>query len=419
MLSRALSDAMLAAWLTSAGDVAKKLPLPAAGDALTPPPKPPALFAPAPDEPEPPVRYPLAEAAAADLLRKRVMTKAQFDALADDAKRTAFTVAQVGSLDALEKIQAALAEDAAKGGTLRTFGRRVDAILAGGSALSPAHIETVYRTNVGQAYRQGQQEILANPVVQDEFPYVEYVAVHDSRTRHEHLEMERRGIGGGPVYRSDDPTIRKFWPPWSYNCRCAAIPLTLADAARRGVAEAKKWLATGLPPPSPAWVAPPPFEPPAGFAGGAAPVRMSRDAEGHDHRGKGPDGGQFVSQGGGGEEDDDVDDNEDDLPELTGEQQKDLFTHGACGVLAQELLDALPGSEPVLWRNKDGTAYHAAVLYNGRLLHYGDLDEGYVPATREELDDAVKYDFDPRMPDEDARKYAKAMAQTIADKVGG
>ncbi len=110
---------------------------------------------------------------------------------------------------------------------------------------------------------------------------------------------------------------------------------------------------------------------------------------------------------------------EDDEPQLNDEQKKDLFTHGGCGILAQELLEELSGSEPVLWKNKDGTCYHAAVLHEGRLLHYGDLDEGYAPATKEELDEAVQYDFDPRIGEENARKLAKVAAKRIAGEVKG
>src|SRR5262249_21071406 len=101
----------------------------------------------------------------------------------------------------------------------------------------------------------------------------EYSAVHDSRARPEHRHLERLGLDGTAVYRRDDPVILQFWPPWDYNCRCAVVPLTVADAAARGVKEAQEWLRTGQPPAAPAFVAPPPFSPPAGFAG---PVRLSQ-----------------------------------------------------------------------------------------------------------------------------------------------
>lgn len=238
-----------------------------------PPPSPPQRPITEPDEGEPLVRFPQTEEAEQSLLERQVMSRQDFDALDDQAKQTAFTVARVGSLDALERIRGVLAEDVAQGGTLREFETRVEEVLGEGF-LAPAHVETVYRTNVAQAYSDGQRQMLEHPLVADEFPYVAYHAVHDQRTRSDHLHLETLGIQGTNIYRADDPVIRRFWPPWDYQCRCAIIPMTLEDAARAGIHEAQEWLRAGMPPLTPAWAQPPPFEPPAGF-GGRGAVRMS------------------------------------------------------------------------------------------------------------------------------------------------
>jgi SPP1 gp7 family putative phage head morphogenesis protein len=216
--------------------------------------------------PEPVVTFPVIERAAADLATRNLLTRPQYDALDNDARRTAFTVARVASLDALEKLRDALVKDVQEGGTLKEFQGAVDDAL-GASALAPSHVESVYRTNIGQAHRQGQQEVLAHRLVSDEFPYVAYESTHDSRRRQTHAWFETHGLDGTNVYRADDPTVRKFWAPWDWQCRCIMIPLSLEDAAGRGVAEAQAWLETGRPPDRPAFVQPPPFEPPAGFAG--------------------------------------------------------------------------------------------------------------------------------------------------------
>lgn len=262
VLARALADALLAGWLTGAEAVLDKLPPPeppplvAAGlvppPPLSPPPPPPFAGLTDPED-EPVVEFPMIEAAARSLADRRLLVKADFDALADGARRTAFTVAKVASLDALEKIRQALAEDVAGGGTLAEFQGRIDEAL-GKSALSPAHAELVYRNEVGKAHSEGLREILAHPLVEGELPYVRWVATHDSRVRPDHLDMEGNGIGGGPVYRRDDPLLRRLWPPIWHNCRCAVIPLTVEDAAREGVEEARRWLETGRPPERPAWV---------------------------------------------------------------------------------------------------------------------------------------------------------------------
>jgi hypothetical protein len=260
LLERTLTDALLAAWLGGARRAAEPLPEVtfAAGELPELPPFAAGL-------PEPVVRFPSIEAAAKDLAAREVMTRADFDTLDAQARRAAFTVARVTDEDALEKVRVALADAAAAGGTPESFRGRVAEAL-GETALDPGHLETVFRTNLATAHAAGFDEVLNHPLVADEFPYVEYHAVHDGRARAEHLAMERLGIQGTNIYRRDDPIWDRFTPPWSFNCRCDRIALTLEDAARKGVREAKAWLESGVPPAEPAWVSPPPFDPPAGWA---------------------------------------------------------------------------------------------------------------------------------------------------------
>jgi SPP1 gp7 family putative phage head morphogenesis protein len=202
---------------------------------------------------------------AARFLQSRLdFTPAEFTAVGEGAARTRFTVARAASLDAVERVREALEHDVRHGGTLRQFRANVADAL-NGSALADHQVETLYRTHVARAYSAGQQEVLDTPLVGDEFPYVEYSATHDARVRPEHLAMEKLGLDGTAVYRSDDPTIRKFWPPWAWNCRCIVIPLSIEDAASKGVHEAIEWLRTGQPRGRPAFVAPPPFDLPKGW----------------------------------------------------------------------------------------------------------------------------------------------------------
>lgn len=275
LLAKTLSDAMLAAWIEAQlaiihgsrlklhGDRSGLIET--AGDFGPPvgPPIPPAM--PAPDEPEPVVSYTKIEEAASDLARRRVITADEYYALSGRAKQFAFTVSKIGTEDTLAKMRDALEANVREGGTLRAF-RDVVERTVGKSALTPAHIELVYRDNVMAAYSEGQKRILQHPLVRREFPYVLYTAIHDSRLRVEHHAMERRGIDGGAVFRTDDPVIQEFWPPWAWNCRCRAIPITLEMAAERyHVREAIEWLRTGQPPQFPAFVVHPEFYPPAGW----------------------------------------------------------------------------------------------------------------------------------------------------------
>jgi SPP1 gp7 family putative phage head morphogenesis protein len=266
LLHRVLSDAMVLSWMRAAQSVAPT-PSPQVEGTDQPPPF-------SPDGPtwtatpsgDPDVRLPVIEAAVRDLQARRVLTEPEVRALEQDARRGAFTVARIASEETIERVRQAVEDATATGVTLREFRQAVDEAVQTGP-LGPAHVETVFRTNIMQAYSAGLLDVLDTPLVGDEFPYLEYVAVHDSRARPEHLAMERHGLDGTNVYRKDDPVIRRFMPPWGYNCRCAIIPATVEDAARAGVREAREWLRTGRPPAQPQFVQPPPFDLPPGWQG--------------------------------------------------------------------------------------------------------------------------------------------------------
>lgn len=266
LLARTIRDSLLAAWLEAARDTLPQFlpppPEPASGSGgsfPTPPrspgsppgPPPESPFPDQPGEPEPVVRLPLIEEAAKDLRERRILLPHDFARLDQHARRAAFTVARVSSVDTIEKVRDALTEAIEEGKTLRDFRRSVGAALEA-SALGKHHVEAVYRTGVAQAYSAGQKEILESPLVRDAFPYVLFVATHDTRVStkrdDDHLGMEKHGQNGTAVYRVDDPIWMTLYPPMRWNCRCALIPLSLEDAARHGSKEAQRWLRTGTPP---------------------------------------------------------------------------------------------------------------------------------------------------------------------------
>lgn len=258
------------------------------------------------------IHYPIIDEASRELAEKNVMTRAQFDSLEASARQKAFTVAQVESMDTLEKIRDVMAETIKEGVDLQTFRERILTAVDEGTFMSDAHLENVFRTNVQTAFSDGQMAVLSHPFVRGGFPYAVYEAIHDDRVRHEHLALETFGIEGTNIYRIDDPVFQLFRPPFAWNCRCSWIAMTVRQAARKGIKEAQQWLETGVEPNPPAFVPMPDFRPPAGFARSlnAAPlsIRLSMqpinasfnvlDSSGHEHKGKGEGGGQFVAKHG-------------------------------------------------------------------------------------------------------------------------
>ena len=253
ILAESLAATDLAAMIAGMNDVYSKIPtvnLLQFGGGRFPPSGPrftfPSLFG----DDEPIVRFPMIEIAAKRMADKNVVTRQQFDAMTDRAKRDAFTVAGEQSADALEVIRDTLAEDVMEGTSLKGFrqrlGERIDV-----SKIGPAHLENVYRTNVASSFRDGHDELADNPIVKGLFPYVRYDATHDARTREEHLALEKLGLSGTNIYRADDPMWAYFSPPWDFQCRCSRTLTTITTAARLGVQEAAEWLRTGRPPENP------------------------------------------------------------------------------------------------------------------------------------------------------------------------
>lgn len=193
--------------------------------------------------------FPRHENAVQDLISRDIFRRPDFDRLADEAKRRAFTMAGDHTEATIEKIRDVLVEDMEEGPSLRGFRDKL-ANAVDTSPYSPSHLETVFRVNVSSAFSRGSRKIEQQPIMQDLFPYKKYIAVRDSRVRPEHSALMYLGYDGTNIYRADD---REFWDrfdyPWSWNCRCSSRVITKDAAARYGVKEAQEWLRTGVKPP--------------------------------------------------------------------------------------------------------------------------------------------------------------------------
>jgi len=255
MLADHLSDSVLAGWITGYDNVASQFPKwlwQEFTDTIrrNPPGDPPQLDFFSSFDREPQLRLLNTEAAAKRLIERNILTREQFDAASEDGRRQAFTIAGDLGDDTIERMRYFLYQDIAEGVSLTGFVNRIKENL-GTSPIAPGHLETVYRTNLQAAFRDGRETLRANPIVAATFPYQEYIPIHDGRTRSTHRAMGRLGLNGTGIYRVDDPIWDRWTPPAGFNCRCGARFLTLEQAAAAGVVEAQEWIATGRAPMQP------------------------------------------------------------------------------------------------------------------------------------------------------------------------
>lgn len=284
-----LTAAMTAGQLAGAANAITSLPdvyvppaTTAGAGSDVPPTAPPSFGSLLPDDDgESEYSFPVVDEAVETLSNARVFTSTDYRQVAEQARQGAFGISGDLTEGAVERVRNILAENIASGADREAFTEQVLAAVEG--QLSEAHVEQIFRTNVMSAFSDGADKALEQPMVADAFPYRQYWATTDQRTRPEHRALERMGIQGTNIYRADDPVFRRFRPPWDFNCRCSWNPVTVEQAANQGITEAKEWLArakamadakggpwpaylNATAPQTPTWVQPPPFEPPPEFA---------------------------------------------------------------------------------------------------------------------------------------------------------
>lgn len=174
-------------------------------------------------------------------LEKKIVTPEQFNKLSQDIKIKAFTAARVAAADDLQKVFDACLAALEKGQTLRDFVKATEDILT-----DAWRRETVFRTNVLSAYGAGHWQQAQE--IRSLRPYARYSAVMDGRTRPSHAALH------GLIYPLDHPFWQRYWPPWDYNCRCAAITLSQWEMEQGGL-KMSQGLA-GLPAASPKFQSP-------------------------------------------------------------------------------------------------------------------------------------------------------------------
>lgn len=207
----------------------------------------------------PSVEFPIIDEAVQTLQDSGIVTPEFYYSLARDARQNAFTITADLTEATLQKVRDILAENASESGSRTEFMRKAREMVSE-LPIEESHLEQVFRNNVNNAYSDGGENALRDPIVADAFPYRAYYPIRDDRARPEHLQLEFLGLDGTNVYHYRDPVWQMFRPPWDWNCRCGWNPLTIRRAAAKGVKFAQQWLETGIEPPN-QFVAWPDFRP--------------------------------------------------------------------------------------------------------------------------------------------------------------
>lgn len=154
---------------------------------------------------------------------KRILSKREYDALSEEMKRKAFTVARMDSERVIRKIKAELDVVLASRAALPDFYDAVVALFAGCGVLGNGnHLETVLRTNMQVMYNEQRMREF-DGLEAAEFPYRRVEIVDDDATRGHHREL------AGYTRRHGDPVWSWLRPPFEYNCRCTVRVVHMSE----------------------------------------------------------------------------------------------------------------------------------------------------------------------------------------------
>lgn len=165
------------------------------------------------------------------LEEKIALPAEEYKKLAEECRAKAFTVSGYESAQVLQRFLDELAEAASEGKAFEQFKEEMEGFLDrnGYSQIQPAHLVTVFRTNMQTAYNVGHYRSMANPATVKLRPYWQYVTAGDGHVRESHEAMD------GRVYRADDPIWDIWYPPNGFRCRCSVVSLSPSQVRVRGL----------------------------------------------------------------------------------------------------------------------------------------------------------------------------------------
>jgi len=171
---------------------------------------------------------PLAEAIR-KFLEKDAVTRDVFDEMTDAAKRRAFTVAGAANQEMVRTVKRELLRQIAVGADLADFGKHAAARFesAGWMPANGSHLETVFRSNVLNAYGSGRANQMLQPEVLARRPMWQWLGVQDGPPRQRPTHAAMHGV----VLLASDPFWQRCYPPAGFNCRCRCRSLSIKQGA--------------------------------------------------------------------------------------------------------------------------------------------------------------------------------------------
>jgi SPP1 gp7 family putative phage head morphogenesis protein len=151
------------------------------------------------------------------------------DALACFRDR-ALWISGITKAELLSDIKEELIRAIEEGQSLQEFQKAMPEIFErhGYTRANPWRIETIYRTNLQDAFQGGRLRQKTEPAVLAARPYWRYVATRDAATRPSHAAMH------GKIYPADHPIWQTWHPPNGFNCRCDVQTLSAREVERSG-----------------------------------------------------------------------------------------------------------------------------------------------------------------------------------------
>ncbi|URA10549.1 phage portal protein family protein [Thermospira aquatica] len=152
------------------------------------------------------------------LKMKVPLSKDDYNKLPDKYKNYGFTVARYQEEDKVAEVLDKLIKAKEHGLSYKDFKKSIGKVKID---------DSVYFQNVRNAQMSAKYQMLKENT--DIYPYWQYVAIMDGRTRPSHVQLN------GKVYRADDQIWNTIYPPNGFGCRCTVRPLSEEMIKEKGL----------------------------------------------------------------------------------------------------------------------------------------------------------------------------------------